>query len=141
MLVFRTVAISQNHPLGTQIDWQKMSDWKLYQENKFTEVFRIPADSLRYMSSGPLSSDSMKRFLTGVEKIDGVNPQWMGCYLASCKDSQGHIYKVVVSHYGGFFYNPLNSGYYQVPSVESRNWLIFFSDAYMHLFVNSKKTS
>lgn len=140
-LATRLAGNSQTAPSITPPDWQKMSDWKIYAENKFPVVFRIPTDSLIWMPSGPLSSDTMKMFLTGVEKIEGVNPQWMGCYLASCKDQQGHIYKLVISHYGGFFYNPQDKIYYQVPAAVSREWLTFFSDSYMRLFVNTNRTS
>jgi hypothetical protein len=141
MLAISASAASQTHSVAMQPDWKGMSDWKLYQENKFNVVFRIPADSLGSLTSGRLSSDSMKIFLTGAEKIEGVNPQWMGCYLATCKDSQGHIYKVVISHYGGFFYEPSQKMYYQVPAAVSRDWLTFFSNSYIRLFVNINKPS
>ena len=141
MLAFSASVVSQTHSGGTPPDWKAMSDWKLYQENKFNVVFRIPADSLASLPSGPLSSDSMRTFLMDAEKIEGVNPQWMGCYLATCKDRQGHIYKVVISHYGGFFYDPMGKTYYQVPAAMSRDWLIFFSNTYMRLFVNINKAA
>jgi len=140
-LAFSASVVSQTPSVGTRQDWKAMSDWKLYQENKFNVVFRIPLDSLASLTSGALSSDSMKMFLTGAEKIEGVNPQWMGCYLATCKDPQGHIYKVVISHYGGFFYDPSQKTYYQVSAAVSRDWLTFFSSTYVRLFVYINKAS
>jgi hypothetical protein len=134
-------AIFQSRSDRPQPNWQTMSDWKLYRENNFNAVFRLPIDSLSIIQGGALSTDSIKTFLTGVEKIEGVNPQWMGCYLASCKDIHGKIYKVIVSHYGGFFYNAAESSYYQVSPSQSRDWLLFFSNAYMRLFINTQKKS
>jgi hypothetical protein len=120
------------------IQWDSTKNWKLYQLRNFNHVFSIPPDSLQFLKTKPLNDDSMHMFLSRSKKLDGVNPMWQGCYLASYQTANGQIHKAIISHYAGFFFCQSGKVYYQVDSSVQRDWLEYFSDSYINIGDNGK---
>jgi hypothetical protein len=117
--------------------WDSTKNWKLYKLSNFNGVFRIPEDSLQYLASKPLNDDSMHILLSSAIKLQDINPMWQGCYLASYQNADGQTRKVIISHYGGFFYCQPDHVYFQVsPNVEQQ-WLEYLSDSYININRNA----
>ena len=129
-LVFYSTPKAQQE---VKAQWDSTKNWRLYKLHNFNTVFRIPADSLHYLQSNPLSDDSIHIFLTGAKKIEGVNPVWQGCYLASYETSNGEIRKAIISHYAGFFYCQPDNVYFQVNPTLQREWLKYLSESYVNI--------
>ena len=119
-----------------QTTWDSTVNWKIYKLAAFKTVFRIPPDSLTYFESKPLNDDSVHRFLSGVSKFQGDHT-WMGCYLVSFELPDHTIRKIVISHYGGFFYAPYAHTFYQVDDAQRKGWLEYLSDKYVTIPSNT----
>lgn len=140
--------LKPTHPQGFDLpknnkqvnsQWDSTKNWTLYKLSNFNKVFRIPTDSLQYLHAKALSDDSMHLFLSNAKKIEGVNPLWQGCYLASYQTPDGRTHKTVISHYAGFFYCPEGKVYYQVDASIQRSWLEYFSDSYVSIRSDDSK--
>ena len=117
---------------GTTILWNNTKHWKMYALNNAGTVFSMPADSVQPLSGVPLGDDSMHIFLSTAQLLHvPVSPAWMGCYLTSCEDEKGRFLKIIVSQYGGFFYNSSDGNYYQINSSFNRVWLNYMRRAYI----------
>ena len=138
-LIFLTLAIF-NHHISTlsgavkqkpqqTTNWDSTSNWKIYKLANFKAIFRIPADSLSYIESRPLSDDSVHTYLSGVSKLSS-NPTWMGCYLLSYEMPDKSIRKVIISRYGGFFYLQKEFSYYQLDAMLQKDWTDYLSATY-----------
>lgn len=125
--------LSSSNSKEVNIQWDSTKNWKLYKLSNFNHVFRIPADSLQFLQGEALSDDSMHLFLSNAKKIEGVNPMWQGCYLASYQTADGQTHKAIISHYAGFFYCQEEKVYYQVGTSVQRNWLEYLSDSYVSI--------
>lgn len=105
----------------------------MYPLNNPKAVFSIPADSLRFLRGVSLDDDSMHALLITAKPLHVPgSPAWMGCYLTSCEDDKGKCMKIIVSQYGGFFYNSSDGNYYQVDASYSRLWLNYMRRAYIN---------
>ena len=113
--------------------WDSTRNWKLYKLRNFNRVFRVPADSLHYLQSRPLSDDSIHLLLTNAKKIEGINPMWQGCYLVSYETVNGQICKAIISHYAGFFYCQAENAYFQVSPSLQLDWLEYLSEIYVNI--------
>jgi hypothetical protein len=56
----------------------------------------------------------------------------MGGYLASCRVER-KLRKVLISSYGGFFYDPEAGKYYELPEAMVRDWNGFLTRAYFKI--------
>jgi hypothetical protein len=110
--------------------WDSTVNWRIYKLADFKTVFRIPSDSLIYFESAALNDDSIHRFLSGASKFQGDHT-WMGCYLVSYKMPDESVRKVIISHYGGFFYAPHEHTFYQIEDAQKKEWLDYLSDKYV----------
>ena len=117
---------------GPSIPWNNTKNWKIYSLNNSGTVFSISIDSVRLLSGVPLGDDSMHILLSTAKLLHvPSSPAWMGCYLTSCEDENGRHMKIIVSQYGGFFYNSSDGNYYQVDNSFSRTWLNYMRRAYI----------
>ena len=128
------VVVQRRHQ---SMSWDSTLNWKIYKLAAFKTVFRVPADSLAFFESGPLNDDSVHHFLSGVSKISGGH-DWMGCYLVSYELPDHTIRKVIISHYGGFFYAPQEHSFYQIEAMQQKEWLEYLSDKYVNIPSNTK---
>lgn len=119
--------------------WDSTKNWRIYKLQKFNQVVRMPADSLRFLEGISLNDDSMHGFLSSCKKLSATNPAWMGCYLASYESSGAQIKKVIISQYAGFFYSEYDNSFYEVDSEDQQQWLSFLSNSYQNIFQNSGK--
>ena len=113
-----------------QVHWDKTTDWKLYRYQG-NDLFSISLDSLHSFQNIPLAQDSMNNYLSGVAiKHPKAATHWMGGYIATCQSDVG-LRKVVLSNYGGFFYDQKAGAYYQLPTEKIDDWLSFLQTSYI----------
>ena len=108
------------------------TDWRIY-NLQGNALFTKPVDSLAGLSSYSPDKDSLMLFMAQAKKITvNGNPAWMGGYLASCR-VEGKLRKVLISFYGGFFYDPEAGKYYELPEGMVRDWNGFLTRAYFKI--------
>ena len=111
-----------------EIEWKSTTHWKLY--NIFDDAaFRYPVDSLSFFKSIPLDDSTMKRFL----KPASIWPKdktslWMGLFTASFETADNKTRKLIISSYGGFFYDSAEKRYYELPMEIRKEWYQFIND-------------
>lgn len=112
-----------------EINWKNAKNWKLYDIHGQAGM-RYTLDTLKYFKSILLDKDTMQMFcnqITAWPKED--YSVWMGLYVATCETEEKKLRKIVISTYGGFFYDPESKRYYQVPTDMTSDWLEFFNDS------------
>jgi hypothetical protein len=103
------------------INWQQASHWRLY-KIKGSLQFSISADSLNLFKNYQLRSDSMAYFLHSADPLPAdARPTWMGGAVASCL-YDGKIRKILISSYGGFFYDQISDTFFQLPGQMKDDW-------------------
>lgn len=77
-----------------------------------------------------LSNQMMNTFMNDVSEwpIEKYS-LWMGLYIATCEMEDKKIRKIIISNYGGFFYDQLTKRYYELPSELKDQWLSFLNDS------------
>ena len=123
LLAFAFLAFTRSH---SPINWQQTSHWRLY-KIKDSVQFSILADSLSLFKNYQLQSDSMVNFLHGVLPLPAdEGPAWMGGAVATCL-YDGKIRKILISSYGGFFYDQASGTFYQLPVQVKDRWLSYIN--------------
>jgi hypothetical protein len=115
----------------SSIIWDSTTNWNIYTLTDFNRIWQMPIDSLVFLKSRPLNSDSMHAFLVDVKDLQGKKPIWMGCYLSSCQTPDGQVRKVLISHYAGFLYCDWNKSYIMIDPSQLKSWLEYLSNAYV----------
>jgi hypothetical protein len=129
VLIAFILFIQQAH---AQVLWDKTSDWKLYNINE-SEIFSVSTDSLGRLPSYTLFSDSVMAFINSCKQIPLKDqPVWMGGYLASCIYN-GHLRKVAISAYGGFFYDENSNLFYKLTEAKKDDWSSYLNHCYRAL--------
>jgi hypothetical protein len=91
-------------------------------------TYNCPRDSMQYIRSKPLNIDSMAYFLQSVTLLPANKPAaWMGAYLVSCEIPQSNTRKILISTYGGFFFDETDKSYYQLPRDLRTDWLNYLA--------------
>jgi len=122
LLAFVVLAFTHNQ---SPINWKQTSHWRLYKINGVQ--FSISADSLSLFKNYQLQSDSIVTFLHGVEAIPAdARPVWMGGFVATCL-YDGKIRKILISSYGGFFYDQTSGTFFQLPAQMKDDWLQYIN--------------
>ena len=115
--------------VAQEINWKNTRNWKLY--NIYNQAgARYSLDTLQHFKSTVLNSDTMQSFLDGVtawppEKYS----MWMGLFIVTCETEDKKPRKIIVSTYGGFFYDQITKRYYQIEPALASQWLEFLNDA------------
>jgi hypothetical protein len=116
----------------TPVNWDNTKGWKIYSLNDPAKVFTISTDSIQTLRGIFMSDDSIHNLLDGARVLHiPTSPAWMGCYLASCENENGHLMKIVVSQYGGFFLDAYDSTYYELDPRSTRAWLDYMRRSYI----------
>ncbi len=111
-----------------EVNYAKATEWRIYKV-KSREAFVYPSDSLAMVRQRALNDDSVQLLISEAQPIpEAAAPLWMGCYLASYKGFDGRLRRVVVSTYGGFFYDVAASRYFRVSDEKQTVWLNFWAD-------------
>ncbi len=113
---------------GQEIDWKATSNWKLYNiHNK--AGFRYPVDSLTFFKSVRLDDSAMNRFLiTSAIWPKEKTSLWMGLFVASFETPAKETRKLIISSYGGFFFDPASRRYYELKEADRKAWYEFIND-------------
>jgi hypothetical protein len=107
-----------------------MTNWKLYTNPNSKLAFSYPKDSLTKLKNSKLNDDKMQSFLTTVKAIPKERiPVWMGYYVASCEKKEGATQIIVISTYGGFFYDEDLNQYFEISADVRMDWLNYLAKA------------
>jgi len=97
--------------------------------------FQYSVDTLQNFKSVEMGDEKVLTFLKNAiylpNEKSGV---WMGLYVATCELEDKKTRKILLSNYGGFFYDELTKQYYELPVSKRNDWMEFLNE-------NSKKTS
>lgn len=110
------------------IDWEKTANWKLYKVGT-RESLTITADSLLKRQSIFLDSLQMKKYLHAIQIWPKEKTaSWMGFFVATYELEDHAPRKVLISTYGGFFYDESTKRYYEIADPDKQNWLNFLNE-------------
>ena|SRR5580692_57866 len=127
-----------NVALCQSVDWKSANHWQLYSIHSHGAL-NYSLDSLKKFKNVDLNSDSMQSFLRNAEPLPDENtPLWMGYYLTTCQFGNATIRKVIISSYGGFFYDETSKKYYEIPIDIRTQWLNYISEKYTSISTNPK---
>jgi hypothetical protein len=115
-----------------EINWQQARHWKIYNIPTRTG-FTVSADSLRQYESIALDSAKMIAFLKNATPLPSAQYAWMGAFVTSCELSSAETHKVLISTYGGMFFDENTKKYFQVPRELRSEWLEFLNEAIMKM--------
>lgn len=115
--------------VAQEINWKNTKNWKLYDIHSQVGA-RYSLDTLRHFRNMELNSDTMQTFLSSVAAwpVD-KSSMWMGLFVATCETEDKKPRKIIISTYGGFFYDQTTRRYYQVDPDRTTEWLEFLNDA------------
>lgn len=131
-LLLSKVALCQS------VDWKSANHWQLYSIH-IHGALNYSVDSLKRFKNVDLRSDSMQSFLRNVEPLSDENtPLWMGYYVTTCQFQDGTVRKVIISSYGGFFYDERSKKYYVLPIDIRTQWLNYISEKYTSISMDLK---
>lgn len=123
LLAFAFLAYTDSQ---SPINWQQTSHWRLY-KIKGSVQFSISADSLNLLKNYQLRSDSMVYFLHSADLMPAnMRPTWMGGAVATCL-YDGKMRKILISLYGGFFYDQASGTFFQLPTQMKDDWLQYIN--------------
>lgn len=107
--------------------WSKTKDWRLY-DSRGISGFDFPVEKTNKLGNIQLEMGIIKQFVSNVTEISpDSTPIWMGKYVATYETEQGNKRLVFISTYGGFFYDPQSTKYFQLPRERRKEWLDFFA--------------
>ena len=114
---------------GQDINWIKTTHWKLYNIHD-KAAFNYSVDTLQYFKNTPLDDSTMHHFLKPVSlwPVEKYS-LWMGLFVASFETEDKRLQKIIISFYGGFFYDPLTKRYYELPEDERKAWYQYINDS------------
>lgn len=131
------VTVIYSHSFGQQSDWQKATNWTLY-NIQGKSGWRVPIDSMHLLDHKSLNVDSMRQFLTHTNIITNESaPVWMGTHFTTCI-LNGKLRKVEISTYGGFFYDEIDKKYYEIEADSRNYWLEYLAKSGAELQSRSK---
>jgi hypothetical protein len=114
-----------DYSFSQEIAWQNTLHWKLYDIHG-KKGFDYSPDTLQYFKNIPLADTEMHKFLT---KAAIWPPEkyglWMGLFVASYETLDNRPRKIIISSYGGFFYDSLTMRYYELPEEIRSDWQRF----------------
>jgi len=131
LMVFSLTLSIFLHGLGQQVDWGKTSEWRMYKVVRTAQIspYRLSLDSLMAFPSMKLNDDSMHLFLNDIVSLghqEGVT--WQGVFPCSVKFSNGDVHEILISVYGGFFYDVATKVFFQISDVWKAFWLEYLID-------------
>jgi hypothetical protein len=111
-------------------NWNSSNNWRLYKTNNL-DGSSLSLDSLKHISNLPLNEDSIHFFLVKSKSIQVNNVAWMGYYTTTCDFPGNRHEKILISAYGGFFYDQSTGKYYELPIEIRKDWLEYFNNSYI----------
>lgn len=128
-LILLTLLCTLQIAMAQDINWKNTRNWKLYDIHSQAGA-RYSLDTLQHFRSIGLNSDTLQTFLSGVTAWPADKySMWMGLYIATCETEDKKLRKIIISTYGGFFYDQATRRYYQVEPELTSEWLEFLNDA------------
>ena len=117
-----------------ELNWQNSRNWKIYDIHD-RAGFRYSVDTLQNFRNADMGDDKVRLFLKNAAYLPNEKSGvWMGLYVATCELEDKKTRKILLSNYGGFFYDELTKQYYELPVSKRNDWMEFLNE-------NSKKTS
>jgi len=128
---FFLILLSCNVCFGQSKSFESAGKWKLY-DVAGHNLFKYSTDTLKHFSYYSLHDDSMHTFLQGIKELRTDDPPvWMGGPHVVTYELDGEIYKLDISHYGGFFFDERTRKYYQLSEDKRDDWLTYIRDCFI----------
>lgn len=120
--------------LAQKPDWSRTTGWKIYNCFQFS-TFHYPVDSLKNYKSLPLNDDTLRNMLKSAytDETSNTSPLWMGLFTISYH-LKGVERKVLVSVYGGFFWDATSNQYWQIRDDKRSEWSDYFAELNLSSF-------
>lgn len=109
-------------------DLNALRDWRIYDSGRLgtAKTYTYPVDSLTSLRNAQLDQDSLSLYLTHATVWVVKQPvYWQGSILCSAIGSAGDVHKILVSYYGGFFFDATEQIYYIVSEDVKQAWTNF----------------
>ncbi|WP_127127894.1 hypothetical protein [Pseudoflavitalea rhizosphaerae] len=100
-------------------NWSEAKEWRLY---KITDVRSFSISEKEMKKKDFISADSLHYFLQDAAPLKVDDPVWKSFFFTSCQIN-GKFRKVIISNYGGFFYDAKSKKYYEIKE-ENKKWVI-----------------
>src|SRR6478735_7154402 len=111
-----------------ELNWQNSRNWKMYDIHD-RAGFRYSIDTLRNFKNADMGDEKVIAFLKNVIYLPNEKSAvWMGLYIATCELEDKKIRKILLSNYGGFFYDELTKQYYELPEINRNEWIEFLNE-------------
>lgn len=118
MAFFLTTLIGR----GQAIDWSTTRNWKIYALNN-KEAYFYPVDTLVNFKSASMNDSTVLSFLSKASILPkNKGATWMGVYIASYETEDKQRRKLILSSYGGFFFDSYTQRYYGLPKELRKDW-------------------
>ncbi len=113
---------------GQEVIWKNSKNWKLY--NIINKAgFTYSLDTLVSFQSTDLSNQTMQYFMNDISEWPKEKYSlWMGLFIATCELEDGKRRKIIISNYGGFFYDQITKRYYELPPKLQDQWIELLND-------------
>lgn len=123
--------------VGQDVNWKNARNWKLYNiQDK--AGFKYSLDTLNSFQSINLKNEIMQTFMSNVSEWPKEKySMWMGLFIATCETEDKKLRKVIISNYGGFFYDQLTMRYYELPDELKSPWLELLNGNSKKNFINN----
>jgi hypothetical protein len=117
-----------------QVNWKQTRHWKIYALNK-AAALSYPADTLNQFKHIELDDSTMSTFLSEASLLPKKKyAAWMGFYMTTYETPGHDLRKVILSNYGGFFFDSFSKRYYELPESLRDKWYAFISGHLDRLF-------
>ena len=108
--------------IGQDVNWKNAQNWKLYNIHD-RAGFRYSVDTLQNFKSIELNIKLMSAIMNNiVEWPKEKYSMWMGLYIATCEMGDKKLRKVIISSYGGFFFDELTKRYFEISPELNNQW-------------------
>ena len=136
-LLLLLILIGVRTGFGQVLKPSEAKHWRMYDEPPRTNQFSL--DSVVRYRSIPLSDVTVSNFLSNVD----VWPKdkwstWQGYYLCTAEFPDSGKVVLLVSRYGGFFYDIKHKQYYSVSEGVQADWLEYFNEQQAELYKDEK---
>jgi hypothetical protein len=108
-------------------NWSRAAKWTMYAVHG-RNIWELSVDSLGVFNHISMNDDSLTLLLAGTTRLSTDKaPVWMGGYVTTCVLNNSKR-KVLISSYGGFFFDAQEKSYYQIPAERQKAWLDYLTE-------------
>lgn len=115
-VIISTIVFLSSCKSQEKVNWGEAREWKLY---KITDVHSFSISDKELKKRDFFSADSLQNLLQDATPMKKGNPVWKDFFITSCQ-VKGEFRKVILSNYGGFFYDAKTKNYYEIKEEDKK---------------------